>query len=86
MNLKFYIPHYTPLVDRKLNVIKQLNENNITDFSFINIYDRENLPELVFKKFDSIKLSEISLFMKHIHIYQQNKHSQNYTVVLEERS
>ena len=31
----YFITHYTPLIDRKINIINQLEKHNITNFEFI---------------------------------------------------
>lgn len=71
--LKFYIPHYTPLKERKNNIISQLNKYNLTNYEFIEIYDRENINLSDCNKFSNIKLSEISLFFKNIEIFKKAK-------------
>ena len=84
MKLNFCICHYTPLSDRKISVLKQLNNNNISDFSLIEIYNKEDLSKNNLEKFDNLKLSEISLFLKHISIYEKNLYNKDYIVVLED--
>ena len=84
MKLNFCICHYTPLSDRKISVLKQLNNNNISDFNLIEIYNKEDLSKNNLEKFDNLKLSEISLFLKHISIYEKNLYNKDYIVVLED--
>ena len=84
MKLNFCICHYTPLSDRKISVLKQLNNNNISDFNLIEIYNKEDLSKDNLEKFDNLKLSEISLFLKHISIYEKNLYNKDYIVVLED--
>lgn len=84
MKLNFCICHYTPLSDRKISVLKQLNNNNISDFNLIEIYNKEDLSKNNLEKFDNLKLSEISLFLKHISIYEKNLYNTDYIVVLED--
>ena len=64
MKIKFFITHYTPLVERKQNMIQQLEKYGITNVEFIENYDRELLTDQDICKFASIKMSEISLFLK----------------------
>jgi GR25 family glycosyltransferase involved in LPS biosynthesis len=84
MKLNFCVCHYTPLSDRKISVLKQLNNNNISDFNLIEIYNKEDLSKNNLEKFDNLKLSEISLFLKHISIYEKNLYNKDYIVVLED--
>jgi GR25 family glycosyltransferase involved in LPS biosynthesis len=80
--MKLFITHYTPLASRKQNIIKQLNEAGIYDYEFIETYDREQLNKSDIEKFSQIKLSEISLFLKHIEIFK--KELDDIVVVLED--
>jgi GR25 family glycosyltransferase involved in LPS biosynthesis len=84
MKLNFCVCHYTPLSDRKISVLKQLSNNNISDFNLIEIYNKEDLSKNNLEKFDNLKLSEISLFLKHISIYEKNLYNKDYIVVLED--
>ena len=80
--MKFFITHYTPLVDRKVNIILQLEKYGIIDYEFIELYDREKINKSDLDKFSQIKLSEISLFLKHIEVF--NKCSDDIVVVFED--
>ena len=82
--MKIYITHYTPLTIRKENIIKQLNMYNIENYEFIEQYDRENLTESDIRKFSNIKLSEISLFLKHIEIFKKEVDNNEIIIVLED--
>jgi GR25 family glycosyltransferase involved in LPS biosynthesis len=64
--MKFFIPHYTPLIERKKSIIEQFNKYNIIDYEFIEIYDREKLLNSDISKFERISGGEISLFLKQI--------------------
>lgn len=68
----FFVTHYTPLIDRKENIIKQFTKFNITNYEFIELYDKEKLNIRDIEKFIDLKLSEISLFLKHIEIFKKN--------------
>jgi len=89
---KIFICHWTKLVDRKDNLIKHLNKRGISDYEWVELYDKENWDVDEVKKdypliFDSVKhgkllkLSEISLVLKHCFILKEivNK---NYESVL----
>jgi GR25 family glycosyltransferase involved in LPS biosynthesis len=72
-----YICHWNKLVERKTHTLEQLSKNNITNFSFVELYDIDswNKQEIqneypkVFGKTNRdkryLKLSEISLLLKH---------------------
>lgn len=70
-DIKIYITHYTPLKDRKDNIIKQLKNYNLNNYEIIETFDREVLEETDINKFSNIKLSEISLFLKHNEIFKK---------------
>jgi len=82
-NIKIFVLHYTPLVERKRNMIKQLSNYN---FEFIEEYDRENLTDDILHKFDvnKLKKAEISIFMKNIHTYKQIINKYDYALLLED--
>jgi GR25 family glycosyltransferase involved in LPS biosynthesis len=80
--MKYYITHYTPLQTRKTNLLAQLKRCNITDYEFIEVFDREDLKEEEINKFKNVTLSEISLFLKHIEIFK--KENEEIIIVLED--
>lgn len=90
--IKTYITHYTPLVERK-----QFMENQISRFGlnaeFILNYDRENLTTDEIQIFDryhpklnrELKLSEISLTLKHFKCYKRIiQNNEPYALILED--
>ena len=80
--MNIFITHYTPLVDRKENIIKQLENENIINYEFIKKYDKEELKTIDTEKFTDIKLSEISLFLKHVEIFK--KELDDIVIILED--
>jgi GR25 family glycosyltransferase involved in LPS biosynthesis len=80
--MKFYITHYTPLTERKKKILEQLNKFKITNYEFIETYDKEILTENDIKKFKDIKTTEISLFLKHVEIFK--KEDNDIVIVLED--
>ena len=82
--MKIYITHYTPLTDRKLCITKQLINAGITEYEFIETYDKEVLTRSDIDKFANVKLSEASLFLKHYEIFKNNKDNDDIIVVLED--
>ena len=97
MNLeKVYICHWKKLIDRKKELLKKLEDQNIKQFTFIEEYDKDNwnlakLKELypnVFERTPSgrfLNFSEISLLLKHYHILNELSVSDNsYSLVLED--
>lgn len=69
INCNIHVCHYTPLQERKSFFIEQSMKYNLLDkVKFLEKYDREHLPSDHVNNFDitKLKLSEISLFTKHI--------------------
>jgi GR25 family glycosyltransferase involved in LPS biosynthesis len=84
MKIIFCVCHYTPLFQRKDSVLRQFKNNDISEFDLIEIYNKEDLTKNNLEKFDNLKLSEISLFLKHISIYEKYLDNRDYIVVLED--
>lgn len=82
--MNFCICHYTPLIERKTSVLEQLNKYKISNFNLIEICNKEDLNENIFKKFTNFKASEISLFLKHVSIYEKFLNNNEYIIVLED--
>jgi GR25 family glycosyltransferase involved in LPS biosynthesis len=68
--MKFFVTHYTPLVERKQNIIRNLNNAGIEEYTFIEIKDRDVLTPEELSKFKNITSSEVSLFLKHVEIFK----------------
>lgn len=67
---RIYVCNYTPLKDRRENMIEQCKKYGIDDkLILVNKYDRENIPPSVLQSFDTnkLKMAEISLFLKHMY-------------------
>ena len=81
--IQILVLHYTPLIDRKESMIKQLNGYN---YKFIVEYDREKLSKEDLIKFDTnkLKMAEISIFMKNIYAYNEIIKNYNYALLLED--
>jgi GR25 family glycosyltransferase involved in LPS biosynthesis len=69
--MKVYVTHYTKLRDRKEFILNQFEDENITDFEFIEDYDQEVLTGEHFSMFTrEVKPSQISLTIKHLHAWR----------------
>ena len=83
--IKIFVLHYTKLADRKASILKQFQEQGITNFEFIELYDKDSLTPTQLQKFESnLKLSEISLFLKHIYVYHQIASKYDEALILED--
>lgn len=70
--MKFFVTHYTPLVERKQHIIQNLKDAGIEDYEFIETKDREELTLEEMHKFMNITTSELSLFLKHVEIFKMD--------------
>ena len=43
--MKVFIAHYSKLVNRKKHIVEQLNKNSITDYEFIEQFDKDEISE-----------------------------------------
>lgn len=82
-----YICHYKKLVDRKIKVLEQLDLFKITNFSFVELFDKDNWDESdILKKYPKINdtnmtPAEKSLALKHAWIVQ-DMHEKKYDSIL----
>jgi len=68
--MKFFVIHYTPLVERRVHIVKELDKAGIKDYTFILSKDRERLTQEDVSKFANISPSETSLFCKHVEVFK----------------
>lgn len=69
--MKIFVAHYSKLVERKNHIIEMFKRQGITEYEFIENFDKESLTEEELSIFSNLNLSEISLFLKHIYIYKK---------------
>ena len=50
---KIYVIHYSKLTERKKNLLKQFEDNNITNYEFIDNYDRETITQDTLLKYST---------------------------------
>jgi glycosyl transferase family 25 len=82
--MKYYVTHYTPLVERKQNIIRELAYAGITEYEFILSKDRDVLTANELQKFSGITNSEASLFLKHMEVYKTDGLDNKIVVVFED--
>lgn len=84
--MKTYIIHYTPLKERKIFMVAQIEKYNL-DAKFIEKYDRENLTDSDYNYFikEKVRLSQMSNMRKHISAWNNLINSNfNHCLVLED--
>ena len=75
--IKIFVLHYSKLTKRKNHILEQFKTHNITNFEFIEKYDKDEITEsesIIFDK--TYKKSTMSLHLKHNYIY--NLIAENY--------
>jgi GR25 family glycosyltransferase involved in LPS biosynthesis len=83
--MKIFVIHYTKLTQRKPHIIRQFNTHNITNFEFIEVFDKENLTEADTNLFiENKSKSHISLYMKHFHAYKEIAEKYDNALILED--
>jgi len=70
--IKIFIVHYKKLTERKLFILEQFKKHNITNFEFIEKYDRDNIDEndkmLFVENYDK---TQIAISLSHIYVYSE---------------
>ena len=64
MMLKIFVLHYSKLVERKENILKQFSKYNITNYEFIELFDVEKIKNHYHLKFQKISIGSVSLILK----------------------
>jgi glycosyl transferase family 25 len=83
--MKIFVTHYTKLKDRKIALEKQFKDHNITDYEFIEKYDREDLTfyeQMLFHP--KLPSSVMSLSLKHRHAYRAIRDNYDCALILED--
>lgn len=82
--MKIFVIHYDKLSERKVNMIKQLKENNI-DAEFISNKGKDVLTNNDKMPFSNINDAEISLFLHHIECFKKIIENQDeFALILED--
>lgn len=83
--MKIFVLHYTKLGDRKIHILEQFKKQNITDYEFIEKYDKEDLQDCDILLFDKcVKTSMISLMNKHFYAYKLIAKNYENALILED--
>lgn len=83
--MKIFVLHYSKLVDRKKHLLEQFKIHNITDYEFVEKYDREDLQDSDMLLFDNcVKKSMVSLMNKHFYVYKLISENFEHALILED--
>jgi glycosyl transferase family 25 len=83
--MKIFITHYSKLIERKEHILKQFDKENITEFEFVEKYDKDEITEEEASLFPPNHKKDImSLSLKHYFIYQEVLDKYDYALVFED--
>jgi glycosyl transferase family 25 len=82
--IKIFVIHYDKLIERKNNILKQLNDRKL-EAEFVSNYGKESLTLEDKQKFTRISDSEISTFYHHLECYKKIvENNYEYALILED--
>ena len=87
MDIKVLVLHYSKLVDRKKYILEQFTKHNITNYEFIELYDKDEISDLHKSKFIEFPLNNLghmSLFLKHIHAFEEIANKYDRALIFED--
>jgi GR25 family glycosyltransferase involved in LPS biosynthesis len=82
--MKVFVLHYSKLTERKANILAQFEKHKITDFEFIELFDKDEISEIYNKRFENLYKSEVSIYLKHQHVFRNIADNYDYALVLED--
>ena len=83
--MKIFVLHYSKLIDRKKHILAQFEKHNITDYEFIEKYDKEELAESEISRFvPTFTKSNISLSLKHMYAYKEISEKYDISLIFED--
>ena len=92
MNLKIFVLHYTKLVERKRSVLKQFEKHNITEYEFIELFDKDDLTVEQKNRFTKSHMmgeekfmpAIISLYLKHEFVFKEIEDKYDCALIFED--
>lgn len=74
MTMKIFVVHYSKLTNRKEHIIQEFNNHGITDYVFIENFDKDAItddecPEFS-REYVTTRRTELSLHLKHLYLYR----------------
>ena len=85
--MKIFVLHYSKLTERKQSLLQQFAKYNITDFEFIEKYDKDldllnDVDNILFE--ENFRPSMMSLMLKHFYVYKEIAEKYKYGLILED--
>lgn len=83
--MKVFVLHYSKLTDRKKSVLEQFEKNSITDYDFIENYDKHELTSHEVTLFTpEFERSKASLMLKHFDAYRKISNAYEEALIFED--
>jgi GR25 family glycosyltransferase involved in LPS biosynthesis len=82
--MKIFVVHYNKLVERKINIINQLNENDL-QAEFVEQYTRDNLninDKRIFLR--NVNAANMAISLSHLYCYKEIAEKYDYGLILED--
>ena len=82
--MKIFVVHYNKLVERKINILNQLNENNL-QAEFVEQYTRDNLninDKRIFLR--NVNAANMAISLSHLYCYKEIAEKYDYGLILED--
>ena len=83
--MKIFVCHYSKLTDRKKHILNEFQKHNITDYEFIEKYDKDEITLEESNIFDKQYMkSKMSLHLKHFYLYKIISEQYENALILED--
>jgi len=83
--MKIFVLHYSKLIDRKQSILSQFEKHNITDYEFIELFDKDAILDSYKELFTPhYRLNMLSLFLKHLWVYKEIENKYDCALILED--
>ena len=83
--MKIFVLHCSKLINRKHNILLQFQNHNITDFEFIELYDKDEITEEESSIFNTTnKPGVMSLHLKHKYVYKKIAENHDCALIFED--
>jgi glycosyl transferase family 25 len=83
--MKIFVLHYSKLIDRKKYIIEQFQKQNITDYEFIEKFDKDEITSDESSLFAvNYKKSTMSLHLKHNYVYKLTADNYDNALIFED--
>lgn len=82
--MKVFVLHYTKLTDRKSFILSQFEKQKITNYEFIELFDKSEISKIYDQHFQKISLGSTSLILKHQFAYNKISSIDDTCLILED--